>query len=104
MRQVFPISAWKGLRVRKFWLISLVVLWIPFGLSVSKLGALFPRLGNAGFLLVLGYVLLTVYIGLLYATWPCPRCGKLFRGFRPWVGNSCYYCKLPKWADPSDQR
>jgi hypothetical protein len=39
--------------------------------------------------------------GSLYAFWRCPRCGKSYRGLRPYTGNQCFYCKLPKWAGSS---
>jgi hypothetical protein len=33
--------------------------------------------------------------------WPCPRCGKSFRGFwgTPWMPKRCRYCGLARWEE-----
>jgi len=48
-------------------------------------------------------VIAVSFTGIRYATWRCPRCGRSFRGLRPYTGRQCFYCSLPKWSE-TDER
>ena len=86
--------------------------WIGFGVAFAgAIPATIFQQSLFGFVKAL--VLVTVpmiFVGALAGIhysewkllrWPCPRCGKSFRGFWPmlWMPKRCRYCGLPRWEE-----
>src|SRR5882724_4481575 len=46
-------------------------------------------------LIEMGILLSVVISGTRAALWPCPRCGKMFRGM---ISRNCRNCGLPLWS------
>lgn len=81
----------------------LVLASIPVAALImrSLLGTRFAILNFAAFI----YVFLWPYVGWRHAFFPCPRCGKPFRGvvYVFLMPRKCGYCGLPKFASSADQ-
>jgi hypothetical protein len=92
-------AQWQSFRRIRAALLILVVGWIPYGLTVFWFAERFRISNAARLMLMLGYMLLMAVVGYALALWRCPRCGKSFRGLRPYAGKRCYYCGLPKWSE-----
>jgi hypothetical protein len=92
-------TRWQSFRRLRTALLILVVAWIPYGWTVFWFARHFGVGDTVKLILMLSYILLMMVIGYAFALWRCPRCGKSFRGLRPYAGKSCYYCHLPKWLD-----
>src|SRR5260370_14676215 len=90
-------ASWRKFRIVRITFFVLVLGWLPYGRLISSLRAHhWPA--AIGFVLVIGYVLTLVSLGCCYAVWPCPRCGRAFRGLRPYTVKYCYYCRIPNWT------
>ena len=89
-------GSWRKFRIIRATLLLLIVAWIPYGLMISWVWRHQYWSEKIGLAVILGYVLMLIGVGCAYALWRCPRCGKVFRGLRPYAGKSCYYCNLPK--------
>jgi hypothetical protein len=91
-------TSWRRFRAVRVIFFLLVAAWIPYGRVTYWVWSQRHWPEKVGIGLILVYVLVLMALGCCYALWPCPRCGKVFRGHRPYTGKSCYYCKLPKWT------
>jgi hypothetical protein len=94
-------TAWQDCRRRRFIFVAFIVGFLPFGALVLSSEHWLPWGDYVAFASFICYALAITIASWRYHFWPCPRCGKSFRGMRPtiWMGKSCYYCKLPKWAE-----
>jgi hypothetical protein len=87
--------AWQEYRRREIFLISSVVgfVSVPFLIGALTHEGYWPDLIIG---LLIPVLLLFAFVsGLRLVTWPCPRCGKTFRG----LSNSCFHCGLPIWSE-----
>lgn len=89
-------SGWSSYKRTRVILLLLVIGWIPFGLSVIWLQTRvdFPAL--VSWTLIAVWVLFVLIQGTRLAIWPCPNCGKFFRGPLPFLPKQCWYCKHPR--------
>jgi len=91
-------QAWARYRALRNISALLILLFFPF-LAIINLVCMSAHLSDyVGLALDAAYFIGMAFGGVFYAFWPCPRCGRSFRGLRPWTGSHCYYCKLPKWS------
>jgi hypothetical protein len=90
---------WRSYRRMRIVFFALVILWIPYGRLVFWFSRRIGFGGIFGLVLIVAYAVLLFGVGSWLALWRCPRCGKVFRGLRPYAGKYCYYCKLPKWSE-----
>jgi len=88
---------WKEYRTRRLLAILFAIAFLVAPPLIGKV------LGNGrssqevvGILLVT-LLILTVVQGWRVAIWPCPKCGKAFRGTAPFP-KSCRHCGLPIWS------
>src|SRR6202035_3117932 len=91
--------AWREYRRVRLTAIVSLLGFLPF---LGCVTILFERMHwneYVGFAFDAAYLLWMSFSNIRYALWPCPRCGKAYRGLRPYTGNQCFYCRLPKWAD-----
>jgi hypothetical protein len=100
-------------RLRKNAKYSLIALGISFVALVVVVGTAEHYLpGAAQAALSIGFLIAWVALMIIggyhdwkLRRWPCPRCGRAFRGFwaLPWMPKRCVYCGLPRWTeDPGD--
>jgi hypothetical protein len=87
---------WKSYRKNRLVLVLLFLGWIP-ALGVSNflrarlhLPLLFPTVVGALWLVAV------IVQGWRLRLWPCPSCGKSFRGWSPLLPKRCYYCGRPR--------
>jgi hypothetical protein len=88
----------------------LVIGWLTFMLGIVtltnrwNLNSTTDYPAMATWFLVFLWVIATCVVGTMRISWPCPRCGKLFRRlFRPFLPKQCVHCGLPRWASRGDQ-
>jgi len=105
-------SAWRTYKVLRFLFLLLGIGWVPFGYGIitltdhwnSNSTTAYPAM--VAWVLVLLWVIAACVVGSMRVLWPCPRCGKPFRGLfrlRPFLPKRCVHCGLPRWASSGDQ-
>ncbi len=85
------ISSWGEYRRVKLRLLVLLFGWLPFGLI---LGTVLPAvLGSytPSYVLAIGYALVWAYTLFQYLLYPCPVCGRSYRGWNLYR-RSCPRC------------
>jgi len=97
MNQKMPYSrAWRNYRVLRNAYFAIILGLIPF-VGLANWSAKELHLSDlVPILLGLAYFVVLILVGWSWVFWPCPRCGRWFRGWRMWPGSSCYYCGLPR--------
>lgn len=103
-------AAWKRYKVLRLLFFVLGVGWLPFVLGIVmftdhwSLNSATDYPAMVAWFLVLLWVIAACVVGAMRILWPCPRCGKLFRGFfRPFLPKRCVHCGLPRWSSRGDQ-
>jgi hypothetical protein len=103
-------SAWRRYKVLRLLLCFLGIGWLPFAFGIITLTDHWNSNSITDFHVMVAWFLLFLWIiaacvvGTMSALWPCPRCGKLFRGwFRPFLPKRCVHCGLARWASRGDQ-
>jgi hypothetical protein len=77
--------------------------WLPFAYILGAVFRFFRWNIIVCVILVLAWLPLMPVLGWQWSYWPCPRCGKAFKGKYPFFPKLCYYCNLPKWSEsPND--
>jgi len=89
--------AWKEYRSRRAWSIAFFIAFLALPLIGRNL---LPPVGWAHALL--GYTTILLFTvaaiqGYRLALWPCPKCGRTFRGTIPFP-RRCRSCGLPIWS------
>jgi hypothetical protein len=86
--------------------ISFVALMVVMATAESHFSGTAQTALSVGFLIAwVALMFIGGYHDWRLRRWPCPRCGRAFRGFwaLPWMPKRCVYCGLPRWTeDPSD--
>ncbi|HKN62366.1 MAG TPA: hypothetical protein VJW93_14390 [Candidatus Acidoferrales bacterium] len=86
--------------------ISFVALGVAMRTAERHLSETTQAALSIGFLIALvALMIIGGYHDWKLRRWPCPRCGRAFRGFWavPWMPKRCVYCGLPRWTeDPGD--
>ena len=82
---------WSRYRRDRLVMAFLVIGWIPIGLAVSTI-AESQRWTFLPFVFFPAWIGIAVFYGARLAVWPCPRCGKAFRGYMPLLPRRCRYC------------
>jgi hypothetical protein len=88
--------AWRKYRELRWAALVSVLVFFPFLAAVT---IIFNRMHwneYVGLAFDAAYLLWMFFANVRFALWPCPRCGKSFRGLRPYSGNHCFYCNLLK--------
>lgn len=75
--------------------------WLAVVAGVVFLGQRWHLAAVFGYFVIFVWLLATSVVGTMLVTWPCPRCGKSFRGFRPYLPKACSHCGLPRWKGAS---
>lgn len=87
-------EAWKEYRARRFWgLVFMLGLILAPLIAHRVIGTSERSLPFVSFLSVVLFAL-TIIQGYRFALWPCPKCGKAFRGTIPFP-RGCRHCGLP---------
>ena len=76
--------------------------WFVFSELLGAIFRLFDLNQHVAMVFILAYVPYMSFLGCQWMYWQCPRCGKSFKGRSPFYPKCCYYCGLPKWAEPPD--
>lgn len=91
-------AAWRQYRTRRRLAILSGISFLLVPPLVGRImGSGRPSEGIVGFL-ILGLLVLTIIQGWRVALWPCPKCGKAFRGTAPFP-KCCRHCGLPIWSE-----
>jgi hypothetical protein len=108
--QAHHAAAWRKYKVLRLLFCFLGIGWLPFMFGIIRLtnrwnfnsATDYPAM--IAWFLVLLWVISACVVGTMLILWPCPRCGKLFRGlFHPFLPKQCVHCGLPRWASRGDQ-
>jgi hypothetical protein len=89
-------TVWNNYRKNRLILFLLVIGWPPLGIGVNWLQA---RLGFPDFILwsvLTLWILFVIVQGTRVAIWPCPNCGRPFRGMLPFLPKQCRHCNQPR--------
>jgi hypothetical protein len=103
------LPAWENYRrLRRNVLLSyagIAALFVGVVLA-STLESALPAPVEKSIFVFLGLIFLGVLANLYcrfwkFSHWPCPRCGRLFRGLWgfPWLPKRCRYCGLGRWEE-----
>jgi hypothetical protein len=86
--------AWREYRKRQILAASVMAAFIVVPLVAGSMtGEGYWRDRIIGLLFIV-LMFAVVVFGLRLAVWPCPRCGKPFRGF----SDRCRHCQLALWS------
>lgn len=103
-------TAWRRYKVLRILFCFLGIGWFPFVFGIVilsdhwNLGSTRNYTAMVAWFLVFIWVIAACVVGSMRIRWPCPRCGKSFRGFfRPLLPKRCVHCGLPRWASRGDQ-
>lgn len=96
---------WEGLKnARRLFIISFIGFLPGLFLVILVMDIYFSAPSYATILVMLLFGLGIGEIRRRYRMYPCPRCGKAFKGtWRVWEHGYCVNCKLPLWANPTDE-
>src|SRR5262249_45168535 len=89
-------TAWQGYRLNRRWTLGL---FASFPFAMSTVIVLTDDSARSATILVvvfLTYGLLISVLGLRWTYWPCPRCGRAFRGRGITFPVQCRNCGLPR--------
>jgi hypothetical protein len=87
---------WRAYKQHRILLIGLILAWIPV---VRIAGVLQDYLHLPIFVeqaVTILWFFMIVIAGSRFALWPCPSCGKSFRGFSPFLPKRCWHCHIPR--------
>ena len=85
-------ESWKSYRKHRFILICLLLGWIPIGLLANGLLAHFHLPWFFSTAVSFVWLLLILAESGRVTLWPCPACGKRFRGYLPFLPKQCVHC------------
>lgn len=88
--------AWRNYRVLRNAYFAIVLGLVPFEGLLNWIVSKLRMSSLVSLVLGLGYFAVLILVGYSLVLWPCPRCGRRFRGWRVWLGSSCYYCGLSR--------
>src|SRR6266404_3819674 len=87
---------WQAYKRHRLALVLLFLTWIP----AVRLGDVIQthlHLGEVfGIAVPVVWIILIFLEGLRVASWPCPSCGKIFRGLSPILPRQCAHCHTPR--------
>lgn len=87
------LLTWKSYRRTRLILLALFIGWIPIISIANHLQARF-HLSLAFPVLIAIVWIAAIYVqGWRLASWPCPYCGKSFRGLLPFLPKRCRNCQ-----------
>jgi len=98
-------AAWREYRRQRSLYILAFLSWMPVGGGIIVLADRLRWNAAAALAALIVWAFVILVQGWRWSLWPCPRCGKAYRG---WISfplvlpRRCYYCKLPRWAESSD--
>jgi hypothetical protein len=102
-------SAWRRYKILRLLFLLLAIGWFPFAFAVITLlphqetVSAFSYSAMLSWFLIALWVLAACVVGTMRVLWPCPRCGKLFRGFSQLtLPKQCVHCGLPRWVNPAE--
>jgi hypothetical protein len=97
MKEKVPESnPWRSYRRAQLLLLTMFVGWIPVMRAVDALYTRFHLPLAIVILVGIVWVVATCIQGIRVALWPCPYCGKSFRGLLPFLPRKCRNCGRPR--------
>lgn len=108
-------SAWRQYRhlstnVKKAWIGLVLAIAFVMAPNISPGSIKSPSIHSI--MIILGVILVLlawavmIHFQFQLVRWPCPRCGRAFRGLWPFpfLGSHCRYCRLPRWGKFQDRK
>lgn len=101
--QTLYASKWHSYKRNRLFFFFLFLAWIPFVRGVSYFVETLHVSVIIGDIFGIAWIVVMFIQGSRLALWPCPRCGKSFRGWFPYLRKRCSHCNLPRWAQSSGE-
>jgi hypothetical protein len=89
-------DAWSKYRRNRSIALSLFLGWVPIMGCFTLLAGHHTIAIAAETAVAIAWIAFLFYFSLRWAFWPCPRCGKLFRGKSRTLPRQCQHCSLER--------
>jgi hypothetical protein len=89
-------DTWRAYRRAKLILLILFLGWIPVLRIANEIHTRFHLSLVVPIVTAIVWIVAICFEGWRIALWPCPNCGKSFRGLLPFLPKKCRNCRYPR--------